>query len=389
MISTSPTEVKNRETIVDIVRGLAIVGVLFANFTSYINQQTPDAILSANSSSLDNILMNINAIFFEWKFMTLFSILFGYGFGLILESLKKKNIDPNAFFLRRMFWLFIFGCIHSLFWWADVLHLYALSGILLLLFRKISTRSLLICSFLFMVLVPLIISYIFRNQPETFTDNDVQDLYYTYKHGNIANVFSFNTRFYYKMFVISGSDLHDLFETLGRFLLGYFLLRIKFFQEIQSKKLFFKKILLFSLPVTLGYFFIRWQLISDTIKLNQFVRSLILSIGIFSTTTFYVSLLVILFLKTGMNYFFNTLQALGRMTLTNYLLISTFLIILLYGFGFNKLGEVSVHAIWLYALGWLIFEVAFSSYWLKNFRYGPLEWIWRQLTYRKRLPLRK
>src|SRR6476661_5190091 len=104
MTSSSPTEPKDRSIIVDVIRGFALIGVLIANFTSYVNQQTPEHVLGSISSSLDTSLMNINAVFLEWKFMTLFSILFGYGFGLILESIEKKNINPNSFFLKRMFW---------------------------------------------------------------------------------------------------------------------------------------------------------------------------------------------------------------------------------------------------------------------------------------------
>ena len=77
------------------------------------------------------------------------------------------------------------------------------------------------------------------------------------------------------------------------------------------------------------------------------------------------------------------------MTLSNYLLVSTFLIILLYGFGFGRLGELPMHTIWLYAVIWLFVEIIFSTYWLKYFRYGPIEWVWRQLIFWKRLQLRK
>jgi uncharacterized protein len=389
MVSALPTEQKDRTIIVDVIRGFALIGVLIANFTSYVNQQIPEHILHSISSSLDTSLMNVNAVFFEWKFMTLFSILFGYGFGLILESLEKKNINPDFFFARRMFWLFIFGCIHTLFWWADVLHLYALSGILLLLFRKKPSRSILIYAISFMFIIPILISYVLRNQPETFTDENIQKLYNQYKQGNLFDVFKFNINFYYRMFIVSGSDLHDIIETLGRFLLGYFLLRIRLFHSVEAKKNIFKKVALITAPFVTVYFIIRWLLLKEIFHVNQFILNPLLSIGIFFTTCFYVSLLVIGYISFGMNKLFTALQALGKMTLTNYLMVSAFLIILLYGFGFNNLGELSIHIIWLYALVWLFVEIVFSIYWLKRFRYGPAEWIWRQLTYRKRISLRK
>jgi len=389
MTATLPIEQKDRAIIVDVIRGFALVGVLIANFTSYVDQQTPEPILNSISSSSDRFLMNFNAVFLEWKFMTLFSILFGYGFGLILESLEKKNINPNFFFIKRMFWLFVFGVIHCLFWWGDVLNLYAMSGILLLLFRNKSNKTILSCAILFMFVIPLFISYLFRNQPETFTEADIQGLYNQYKQGTLLEIFKFNIIFYHRMFNVSGDNLHDIIETLGRFLFGYFLLRIKFFHLVETKKEIFKKVALFAAPVMISYFILRWLLLNETIHINQFVCSPLLKLGILSTTTFYVCILVIAYINFGLNKFFTALQALGKMTLTNYLMVSAFLITLLYGFGFNKLGEIPMHIIWFYAIVWLFVEIMFSTYWLKQFRYGPTEWIWRQLTYWKRLQLRK
>jgi len=389
MTSTLPIEQKDRAIIVDVIRGFALIGVLIANFTSYVDQQTPEPILNSISSSLDRFLMTFNSVFLEWKFMTLFSILFGYGFGLILESLEKKNINPNFFFVKRMFWLFVLGVIHSMFWWGDVLNLYAMSGILLLLFRNKFNKTILSCAVLFMLVIPVFISYLLRNQPETFTDADIKGLYNQYKQGTLFEIFKFNINFYYRMFIVSGSNLHDIIETLGKFLFGYFLLRIKFFHLVETKKATFIKVALYAAPLMVSYFIFRWLLINGTIHANQYILSPLLSLGVLSTTTFYVSVLVTAYISFGMNKFFTALQALGRMTLTNYLMVSTFLIILLYGFGFNKLGELPIHTIWLYAFVWLFVEIIFSTYWLKQFRYGPTEWIWRQLTYWKRLQLRK
>src|SRR5262245_38522709 len=109
-----PVQQSERIVVVDMIRGFALTGVLIANFTSYTDQQLTSDILDSISSPLDKTLRDINTIFFEWKFFTLFSILFGYGFGLIMSSLEKKNINVNYFFIRRMFWLFVIGVIHTL-----------------------------------------------------------------------------------------------------------------------------------------------------------------------------------------------------------------------------------------------------------------------------------
>lgn len=389
MTTVSPVLQSERAVIVDIIRGFALAGVLIANFTSYIEQNLPSYVLDSISSPLDKTLININTVFFEWKFMTTFSILFGYGFGLILTSLEKKNINPTPFFIRRMVWLFVIGVIHTLFWWADVLHLYAVSGVLLLLFRKATGRTLLSCSILFMFVVPPFIRFLFQNPPSYLTDDNLRLLYEEYRYGNIIDVFWANMNLYYKAFIVGGADLRDIAETLGRFLFGYFLLRVKLFEGVETKQRTFRKVLLITAPVIIAYFIIRWLSLQEVISTKGILWQFFMKAGILSTSCFYASILVLLFISFGKNKFFSALQALGKMTLTNYLLISAFLILLLYGIGFGKLGTLSMHVIWAYAFAWLLIEIAFSIYWLHKFRYGPAEWIWRQLTYKRRIQLRK
>ena len=384
-----PVERAERSAIVDSLRGFALLGVLFANFTSYNEQQVPAAVLENISSPFDRTLMHINSIFLEHKFMTLFSILFGYGFGLILASLEKKNIHPNAFFIRRMCWLFVFGIVHALFWWGDVLHLYAVTGALLLLFRKLSPRIIFTCALFCMLVIPGLFSFIARDQPDFFNDSNIQKIYAACRYGNILDVFRINLTVNYNAFIVSGTDLRDIAETLGRFLFGYFLLRIQLFERIETKAIFFRKMLLLTTLPAIAYLIIRWMSLHGKLLTDEYYWQPVLGIGILSTTCFYSCLVVLAFISFGRTRFFKALQALGRMTLTNYLLISAIMVTNLYGIGLGQLGTLPMHTIWLMALEWLLIEIVSSAYWSARFRYGPLEWIWRQLTYAKRLPLRK
>lgn len=386
---TDQMKQNERVEMVDILRGFALTGVLFANFMGYVSQQMPETVLKKTSTGFDTALINFNSIFIEWKFVTLFSIIFGYGFGLILEGLERKNMRQNLFFLKRMFWLFLFGVVHCGFWWGDVLNLYAMSGVLLLLFRKSSTRVILLCSLFFIFILPVGISYLLRNQPETFTENDLDVLFTGLHQTSLAGLIKFNLDFSYRMFFASGVNLHDVPETLGRFLFGYYLLRLKLFDNVEAKKQLFRRVLIVTAPCVAGYFVIRALLLSGSLEMNQYFSSFFLSIGIFATTAFYVSVLIIIYISSGKGIVFSALQSLGRMTLTNYLLISAFMVILLYGVGFGLLGKIHISTVWLLAVVWLLIEVVFTTYWLKQYRYGPAEWIWRQLTYWKRMPLRR
>jgi len=391
MTTASPIQQNDRVVIVDIIRGFTLVGVLFANFTSYNYENLPSGVFRTISSPFDIALNDFNTVFFEWKFYTTFGILFGYGFGLILSSLEKKNINPNLFFIRRMFWLFVIGVIHTLFWWGDVLHLYAVSGVVLLAFRKLSTSKILLCSLFCIFIIGPFVSYLFRYEQTDFTDENLKMLYNRYLHGSIIDVFGANINLYYKSWILNPGNglLGEIINILGRFLFGYYLVRIRLFESIENKIKLFTKILLITAPIMIAYFSIRWLSLQGTVNTDPIYWAPLMKLGIFSTACFYASLLVVLFLRFGRTKFFAALQALGKMTLTNYLLTSAILVTLLYGIGFGQLGILTMHRAWICAFGWLIVEMVFSIFWLNRFRFGPVEWIWRQLAYNKRIQLNK
>jgi uncharacterized protein len=271
------------------------------------------------------------------------------------------------------------------------LHLYAIAGFFLLGFRKLSSRTILICSLLGMFIIPPFVSYVFRYENSDFTEENLKLLFHQYRTGNIIGVFKANINLYYKSWILNPGTgvLGEIIQILGRFLFGYFLLRIKLFESIESKKPLFKKILLVTAPIMIAYFIIRWLSLRGTINTHQLYWSSLIKLGIMSTCCFYVSLLVILFTLFERAKFFAALQSLGKMTLTNYLLVSAISVILLYGIGFGQLGILTMSKAWIVAAAWLIFEVVFSTFWLRRFRYGPAEWIWRQLSYKQRIQLRK
>jgi uncharacterized protein len=387
--SIQPFDIKERAIIVDVLRGFALVGVLIANFTSFSDQQHISEKPASFSPAFDTMLWNINAVFFEWKFMTLFSILFGYGFGLLIKSVERQNIHPNAFFLRRMGWLFVLGMIHTAFWLYDVLHLYAVCGVLLLAFRRAKDKTILVASLAGMFVLPFCVTYFFRDQPDVFTEADRQTLYDRCKYGNLMQVLGANLSAYYKMFILSAADVHDVLETTGRFLLGYYFLRLDLFEGIDRKRYLFRKGLLYFLLPALAYLLLKGLDVFDQVEVQSIYWEPLIKIGIVSTTLVYSCLVVLAFLSNVGKKLISVLQCLGKMTLTNYLMVSVANVLLLYGIGWGKMGELPLHIIWFAALAWLIVEIVFSVYWLKYFRYGPMEWIWRQLTYRKWLPLRK
>src|SRR6478735_4599629 len=136
----------------------------------------------------------LHSILIENKFMTLFSILFGYGFGVIIERLEKKDIQPIGFFLRRMFWLFVFGCVNLFFWNGDILHVYAMTGIFLLFFRKANDRTILLSCIFFLVLLPFAIRLCQQFLLHYSLDESVlvANYYHAYKFGSLWDIAKVN-----------------------------------------------------------------------------------------------------------------------------------------------------------------------------------------------------
>src|SRR5689334_15418104 len=121
-----PIQQNERSTVVDVLRGFALGGVVIANLASFVTFGMPTENAEAMTSlRLDKIYEFILTVFIDNKFITLFSLLFGYGFGVIMERVSAKGINTNLFFSRRMIILLAAGILHVFVWWGEVLHVYA------------------------------------------------------------------------------------------------------------------------------------------------------------------------------------------------------------------------------------------------------------------------
>ncbi len=323
--------------------------------------------------------------------MTLFSILFGYGFGVIMERLERKNINSTPFFLRRMFWLFIFGCINLAFWNGDILHVYAITGIFLLLFRKQSNKFILICSTFFLFVLPAAIRFYQHFVLNYSLDYEtvVREYYDACKFGSLKQVATTNYRIYPFQWVYTWVEWRDMSETLGRFLLGYYILRRQLLVKLDENIFFIKQVWKWTLLVTIVY--IPLQVLADKhiIPIPRFILYPFMKAGVLFVALFYATSIVQLYNKRKGLWLMETFRNIGRMTLTNYLVHTALFVIIFYHIGFGLLGNFSFTIIWVASFVVYFLQGFFSKWWLSRFYYGPVEWIWRQLTYRKKFPIRK
>jgi uncharacterized protein len=380
----------NRKTHIDFLRGIAMIGVILANFNSYLEQQLPPSMLAASASRIDFFLMSFNSIFLEWKFMSLFSILFGYGFGVIMNGIERAGENATTFFLRRMTWLFMLGLAHTLFWLGDVLHLYAISGVLLLLFRNWDTKKLLLTGMLLTIGPSLVMAIVKTVFTLGYNHQLAEDVYAGLISNDLLALFQANLYGYYDMYIITGSEWQDITETLGRFLIGYWLLKSNTIENLIVSPDKLKRIAYaMSLPVVF-YWILRGLLLSESnwIPTSAFLSPFIKT-GILLNTFFYSSWALLFYMKAKDSPLVSQIISLGKMTLTNYLSVSTVLIVTLYGIGCSLLPVIKIHQLWLMAAVWTTLLMWFSSQWLTYYRYGPAEWIWRQLSWWKRMSNKK
>ncbi len=139
-----PTTLRQRHLILDALRGMALLGICLANYPEFSLYTFLDSSVTAAmpTAPVDTVVKYLQYIFIDGKFYTLFSILFGIGFSLMLTNAREKGINGLRIFYRRMAILLLIGLIHLVFLWAgDILILYAFVGFFLPLFRKLSDKN--------------------------------------------------------------------------------------------------------------------------------------------------------------------------------------------------------------------------------------------------------
>jgi uncharacterized protein len=404
MKTLTPVEPKQRIEILDVLRGFALLGIIFNNmlyFSGYVYMPFADLKRIIDFRLNENIY-NFLDIVITAKFYTLFSILFAVGFYIQFSAHKEDAIGFIKIYRRRIFILLMMGLAHSLIWFGDILLTYSLIAFIMILFRNVQSKNLLRWA-IFFILLPLFIDLallpftrataagsvapvapmVHVNYPD-MTPGDVID---TFQNGTMAKIFILNIHhivWKYLSYIPSGG----YFKFLGIFLLGYYLASIGFF----TKKT--KSTLLLTAGFIIGFL----AAVSAELVGGSSVRfpptpadilyKFLLSAGQIFICFFYMTS-VFKIVRTSMGKrIFGHLIAVGRMALSNYLFQTIMMTIIFYNFGFNLFGRIGLIPTAAIAILILAAQIVFSNIWLRHFRFGPFEWLWRSLTYKKRIRIR-
>jgi uncharacterized protein len=394
----APVAQRDRLELLDALRGFALAGVLLVNLRDYsLYALLDDAQRTALASAgwdrwLDPLIDGLVG----GKAMTLFALLFGVGFALQLPA----DADPTAQrrFARRMVVLLGFGLLHAwLFWWGDILRYYALLGLLLLACRRWPASWLVAAGLFVALLATSLVQPFMSGWSARFGDGDaiLARAQAAFAHGDWPDALAAN--FAYDVHLrVTGWSL--VFFTLGRLLLGAGIGRSGWLFAPEAYQEQWRRVLLFCLPlgVLLTAMLLlqdhgllpRWRYGLDGMParmLSRFLRNaayLLTGLG-------YLAAFVLAWLQPRWRRRLGVFAPVGRMALTHYVGQTVAGMALFYGLGVGigpRFGIVGVLAAFVpifCAQLWL------SRWWLARYRFGPLEWFWRSLTYAQRQPWRQ
>jgi uncharacterized protein len=351
--------------------------------------------------------------FVDNKANTIFAFLFGLGFAVQLIRAEERGVSILPTYARRLLVLFLFGLAHMLLlWYGDILHLYALMGFALILFRRCSGKTLLITGVLLAVLpfsiyfsLPWVFSHVGGALPgaaesaaELAAGMQAKEARLAvFAGGDYFAVIREHLRFNVSDYILSGFMPGLALYALGRFLLGYYVGRRRLLHDAHLHLALFRRLLVWGLVVgVVGNAIFVWVSVAiDNKTANDasvwaVLAAFIIDLGIPAMSLFYVSAIVLLFQRRAWQRRLLWLAPVGRMALTNYLVQTLCHLFIFYGYGIGLgfIGRVGTALCIPLSLAIFALQILYSRWWLARFRFGPAEWLWRTLTYGARQPMR-
>lgn len=401
----SPVKPSERYVILDALRGFALLGICLANYPEFslYTFQPADVAASMPSAGVDRIVRFLQYVFIDGKFYTLFSLLFGMGFSIIISHAEQKGNGAFRLFYRRMAVLLAIGFLHLMFIWSgDILMLYALMGMVLPLFRNVSNRKMLSWAAFFLVL-PVAVDTLTQIFGVSLSAPAVEAQWqYCRKYGITEENFGYWLRdadSYAQVFqfLIQGAlvrvqefvDGNRYFKVLGLFLIGYYIGRQKIYVDLSAHRHLLRRVSVIGfsvgLPLSVAY---AWSAVGGH-PFGNAAHSLLYAVSVYPLGFAYMSSLCLLYLRSSRSAVWRALAAPGRMALTNYICQSIAGMFLFYGIGFGLGAGVGLSFTEIIALGVFVLQMLLSRLWLHYCLFGPLEWIWRMINYGKPLQLFK
>ncbi|HLG13492.1 MAG TPA: DUF418 domain-containing protein [Blastocatellia bacterium] len=400
----SPVSLQERIEILDVLRGLAVCGILIGNMQWFSGYGMMPPSVARQGPIGDQITHFLVHFFVEGKFYSIFSFLFGFGFALQIARAEERGDLKASLFKRRLFWLLVIGLLHAYLLWAgDILSVYALMGFVLVLFRKKTNGPLLKWAFGLLVVpiltyVLLYILFVAFVSPEAVAKLDAAQIGFwnesvkKVSRGSYLQIITdFNLNYIVGRYASLLLEMR-LPKILAMFLLGFYAYRRGVFNDLSGHRPFIRRVFVYGLILGLvgNFAFAAFAGAEAVLPPSPagIVGVISYAFGVPALALFFIGLVATLWQRAAWRRLFVFLAPVGRMALTNYLLQTVICVLIFYGYGFGQFGRFGATTATLIALAIFMCQILMSALWLKYFSYGPLEWIWRQFTYRRRLDLR-
>jgi len=408
-----PIPAPQRIASVDVVRGFALWGVLLINmmnFGALIPGQWPDP--------LDQFAFWAQRFFFEQKSWRLFSFLFGLGFALQMLRASDRGARFVTVYVRRLAVLAAFGLLHYLIYPGDILVPYAIVGVGLLFFRDWSPPLILVLVALLFLIEPVVDSVWpqYRTTPPASQLNPLARTYLRapdpeYRE-NIQRASTVSE--HVRARAQRGLDIwraraerfpsHHLdprnhwrgsqswLVYLAMFLLGLYAGKRRIFHDFHAHRALITRVFYFGLPLGILAMTADWISRDFVTGLRppvvRFLRATMFGYGATALSLSYAAGLVLLIQRPQWRRRLFPLAAMGRVALTVYVTQSIIFTTLFLDYGFDLQRRVGPAGVFAYAAVIYAVQLGISVWWVRRFRFGPLEWLWRMLTYARRQPMR-
>ncbi len=424
----TPVAARERIPSIDVLRGVALFGILIMNIVYFAlpGAAYGDPTIAGGSTGADYRTWFACQLLFEGKMRTIFSMLFGAGVALLTSRAEERGAGARIadIYYRRTLWLILFGVLHAYFLWGgDILYGYGVAGLLLYPFRRQSARFLTIAGLLVLaLLVPRSIlearhldrlragseaaaAAVAAGRTPTAEQEEARDeLRERLKEmkpspAEVAREIDDHRAGYVKSFVRRARHVNEgessgfynfgLFDVAGMMLLGMGLLKLGLFTAARPPRFYAALVLAgYGLGVPLNWWIAARDAASGFDPMVMYVDYSGYDIGRLLVALGHIGVVMLVCRSGWLASLTSRLAAVGQMALTNYLMHTLICVALFEGYGLGLFGRLHRHQLMYVVVPIWIAQLALSPVWLRRFRFGPMEWLWRSLTYWQRQPMR-
>jgi uncharacterized protein len=427
--TVAPVQQGDRIEALDILRGIAVLGILLMNIVGFGLPWAYDNPTVAGGMDPPNYwAWAIPTMFFEGTMRGIFSVLFGASIVLLTDRMERSGAGIRAadIHFRRMLWMMLFGIIHwaLLLWIGEILFAYSIGGLLLFVFRKMAPKWLLMIAGV-LLLTSVVTSMLghkslletssaasaaeaakasgaklTKEQDAAITEwkqantefsptaEDLEPIMEVHRGGYVdAVIGQFPMSYDFQWTHLPWWLIFDMisFMMIGMALLGFGIL------SGGKSSAFYAAMMFGGYVIGLPLNYMELQIFNDSgfTLLGSSQASITYEISRLAMVVGHLGLFLSIIHSGWLKSLQRALTAVGQMALSNYIAQTLICTMLFFGFGFGLFNRLERHELFYVVAAIWVLELAWSPVWLKHFRFGPLEWLWRSLTYWERQPMRR